>query len=641
MSAFKAWITFWTKKCLFIFTILLLTIPFSQTVSAANPPQLNVSGSVTYYVGGDPEIVAPGLVLTGADIDAASVSITDNFVSSDFLGIDGEGTSTGGTTSGIAWSYDSSNGIMTLHNSASTAIYQSVLRQITYYSTSTTISSTTRNINFSIGSSLFFAATDHFYEFVSTGSPILWTDAKAAAEARSYFGLHGYLTTVTSQAENDFIKSKLSGEGWMGASDSDNESFWYWVTGPESGTNFFHQTKCDQSSIDYGNPYLAFGGGGDAINGRFNNWATRQPDDAFNTGEDYAHFYTDGTWNDYANNGLISAYMVEYGDMPDDPVLHLTGDVTVNIEPSANLSVTKTDSPDPVSSGDDLTYTITASNSGPSDATGISVTDTLPAGVTYKSNSPDVGSVGVSGGVITWNGFSLANGDSANLTVVVSISSSAIGGTVITNGVSIEGNEYDVDSNSNTFSDNTTIVVPDVVDPKTVTLANDADGDGVPSPGDTLRYSAEIDNTGDGKAFGVMFNDNPDANTTLVAGSVTPSQGNVMKGNSPGDMAIIVSLGTIPGHGMATVSFEVTINNPIWDPVIANQAVVQGTNFATVKSDDPGTRKNGDPTIIYAKTSPPVLGPGLSQWGIAVFVLLLGGAIAWAIRRREIRKEIR
>ena len=57
------------------------------------------------------------------------------------------------------------------------------------------------------------------------------------------------------------------------------------------------------------------------------------------------------------------------------------------------LGVTKTDSPDPVTVGASLIYTVTVTNSGPDTATGVVVTDTLPAGATFVSAMPSQGLV--------------------------------------------------------------------------------------------------------------------------------------------------------------------------------------------------------------------------------------------------------
>ncbi len=58
-----------------------------------------------------------------------------------------------------------------------------------------------------------------------------------------------------------------------------------------------------------------------------------------------------------------------------------TATVTVGmVTPSADLSIAKADSADPVLPGNSLTYTVTVSNAGPSAANDVAVTDTLPAG---------------------------------------------------------------------------------------------------------------------------------------------------------------------------------------------------------------------------------------------------------------------
>ncbi|MEM9847681.1 MAG: cadherin-like domain-containing protein, partial [Bacteroidota bacterium] len=104
--------------------------------------------------------------------------------------------------------------------------------------------------------SLFFDGTGNFYEFIPSVN-ISWEEARAAAEARSLNGISGYLATVTSQAENDFIQTRLQGTGWMGASDAEEEGVWKWVTGPEQGTTFWIGD-----------------GSGSTVNGSYANWDT-------------------------------------------------------------------------------------------------------------------------------------------------------------------------------------------------------------------------------------------------------------------------------------------------------------------------------------------------------------------------------
>jgi uncharacterized repeat protein (TIGR01451 family) len=70
---------------------------------------------------------------------------------------------------------------------------------------------------------------------------------------------------------------------------------------------------------------------------------------------------------------------------------------------TANLRVTKSDSPDPVTVGSILTYTIQVTNLGPQGATGTTVTDRLPSGVDFVSASASSGSCNRNGRNVTCN----------------------------------------------------------------------------------------------------------------------------------------------------------------------------------------------------------------------------------------------
>ncbi|HET6594988.1 MAG TPA: hypothetical protein VFG81_05165 [Anaerolineales bacterium] len=87
----------------------------------------------------------------------------------------------------------------------------------------------------------------------------------------------------------------------------------------------------------------------------------------------------------------------------------------------ADLSVTKSDSPDPVVQGDQLTYTINVTNNGPATANGITVTDTLDANTSYVSSSvPCSGTT-----TLTCSVGNLDVGASTSFTITVLVSGSA------------------------------------------------------------------------------------------------------------------------------------------------------------------------------------------------------------------------
>ena len=296
-----------------------------------DPPVLIGSGSaITYIENGLPLAVDPSISLTDVDsptMDGASVVITGGFQPNhDLL------TFAAPATSGITGTYDAARGVLTLSGTASTADYQTALRSVAYLNNSDAPSPAQRMIDFSISSAgLFNPATGHFYEFVS--APLIrWDDARDAAALRDLFGLQGYLATITSAEENDFASAKLEGQGWIGSSDhvpetGDSEGEWYWVTGPEAGSKFW-----------------TGGLQGTAVPGWYENWSFNEPNNVVGGTEHFGHMIFNpaagprGTWNDLPIAGAalgarhqVFGYVVEYGGMPNDPVLSITASATVNV----------------------------------------------------------------------------------------------------------------------------------------------------------------------------------------------------------------------------------------------------------------------------------------------------------------------
>src|SRR5215213_7944262 len=132
----------------------------------------------------------------------------------------------------------------------------------------------------------------------------------------------------------------------------------------------------------------------------------------------------------------------------------IQGTLSVVSPSSADLSVTKTASPNPGQVGVPLSYRITVTNTGPAVATNVIVTDTVPADLTFVSATTTQGSCNGSG-TMNCNLGSLAVIGSAIVTIVVTPSSSG----QITNSVTVAGAEPDPDSTNNTAS-TTTLIQP-------------------------------------------------------------------------------------------------------------------------------------------------------------------------------------
>jgi len=126
---------------------------------------------------------------------------------------------------------------------------------------------------------------------------------------------------------------------------------------------------------------------------------------------------------------------------------------------SADLSLTKTASPNPGQTGVNLGYRITATNNGPATATNVTVADTLPAGVAFVSATSTQGNCNGSGPV-NCNLGSLAVGSSAIITIVVTPSSAG----EIVNTATVSATETDSDTSNNTATA-TTLIQPAAASP--------------------------------------------------------------------------------------------------------------------------------------------------------------------------------
>ena len=294
------------------------------SIHSQNAPQIQLTGNGSYCRGGSARYqIIQSVTITDDDsttLDEISVQISENYT----LGNDRLELIQ--SFAGITTTWINETGRLRLWGPAPITTFQNALLAVRFFTTSTD-NVLTRTFTTTIGDALYLEKTGHYYEFVESEG-INWNDARSQADNRKYYGLKGYLTTLTSQEEADFAGSKITGTGWIGASDNAVEGEWRWMTGPEAGLLFW-----------VGNQNGAVAPGQFAFwnNGEPNDW----PDDAIPGEENYAHI-TDNSigirnsWNDLPVNGSNGAYaskgyIVEYGGSPGDPVLNLSDATTVTI----------------------------------------------------------------------------------------------------------------------------------------------------------------------------------------------------------------------------------------------------------------------------------------------------------------------
>lgn len=179
------------------------------------------------------------------------------------------------------------------------------------------------------------------------------------------------------------------------------------------------------------------------------------------------------------------ALTTDAGKLQGKPATFMFGFVTT----TGDLSITKTDSPDPVAMNHDLTYTLTVTNNGPEAAAAVHVEDPLPAGVTFKSVTASTGGTcsNVSG-TVKCDFPSIANGASKTITIVVTPTATT---SDLANTATVSSASADANSSNNSMTTHTQVVADQpqisINDPNAIT-----EGDSGTS---NLTFTISIDQT--------------------------------------------------------------------------------------------------------------------------------------------------
>lgn len=304
----------------FIFLIILF---YGIVALAQTPPKTTTTGNQSYCPQTSKPIVETIAITPSSLGEISTTSEVSIQISSGY--VVGQDELQFINTSSIIGNWNDSEGKLTLSSATSGGSvtytdFENAIKTVNFYNPSASISgSRDFSINIGVGGKSYLPRNKHFYEYVPNLG-ITWSNAKIEASGKFFFGLQGYLATLTAADEAQLAGKQAPGTGWIGGTDEQTEGVWKWVTGPEAGTIM---------------SYI--------------NWNNNEPNNAGGN-ENYAHIThpnlpnsTKGSWNDLPNaggSGLYApqGYIVEYGGMPDDPIIDISASTTLTVAKITNTT---------------------------------------------------------------------------------------------------------------------------------------------------------------------------------------------------------------------------------------------------------------------------------------------------------------
>lgn len=283
------------------------------------------------------------------------------------------------------------------------------------------------------------------------------------------------------------------------------------------------------------------------------------------------------------------ANVAEIDSSTDDPTPGNNSDTeTTEVDTSADVSISKTDSADPVAVGDQLVYTLTVENDGPSSAQDVEVTDPMPVGVSVDTISTSTGSCVEAAGIVTCDLGALAPGETATITITTT--PTVPSGTTLTNTASVTSSTSDPTSGNDDDEEDT-----DVASPADLAITK-VDGTDPVTAGEQLTYTITVTNNGPHAAADVVATDDVPVGTSFVSatgggtgsgGTVTWNVGNLANGGSTSfDVTVLVDPDrTTDLANTASVSGSTADPDPSNDADLELTAVVAGADLSLAKTD--------------------------------------------------------
>jgi uncharacterized repeat protein (TIGR01451 family) len=258
-------------------------------------------------------------------------------------------------------------------------------------------------------------------------------------------------------------------------------------------------------------------------------------------------------------NGTVITNTATVDSAETDPAISASASVTVTSAPV--LTILKTDSPDPVAAGANLTYTLQWSVGGNSPATNVVITDPIPANTTFVS-ADNSGTYDAGTNSITWNLGNKNLPEVGAVSFVAKVASPLPNGTVLTNTATIDSAETPPVSSTAT----TTVASAPVL---SITKVNNVAT--FVNPGTVVTYTVTIANaaTATDTAHNVKFTDVLPSGFTYVDG------GGSTKTFTVGDLA--------PGASVTT-SYPVNVPASQTAGLYANTATASADNYPAVSA---------------------------------------------------------
>ena len=262
--------------------------------------------------------------------------------------------------------------------------------------------------------------------------------------------------------------------------------------------------------------------------------------------------YTVTATADASTTGTVTASASVSSSASDPDTGNNTANETTTVNPSADISITKTDSLTSIRAGDTLNYTIVVSNAGPSTDPSVGVGDTFPSDLTCTYTSVAAG--GATGNAASGSGnlsetLSMPSGSSVTYTAACVVSATATGTLTNTATASASVNDPDTGNNSATDSD-TTVVVPMLGFAQAFAPATIAQGE-------TSTVTFTIDNTANAVNVSALAFTNSLPAGVEVAPSPNASSTCGTFGATAGATSLSLSGGAVTAGNSCTVSVDV------------------------------------------------------------------------------------